>query len=79
MWEFNACVQEYSKMQEDKADMTLATCWQTAAFTGTAFVGKLKKLSHYTRNKKKSTAPEISKDEFELKLAKAERRLTNGS
>ena len=78
LWEFNACVKEYSKMQEDKADMALSSCWQTAAFTGSAFAGKLKKLSYYKRDNQKSQAPKVDKNEFDRKLADAERRLSGG-
>lgn len=72
-------MKEYSQMQEDMADKELALCWQTAAFTGAAFAGKLKKLSRYKQDNKKANAPKISKEKFERKLADAERRGNNGS
>ena len=79
LWEFNACVAEYSKMQEEKCKEQIAKSWQIANFTGAAFAGKLRKLSTYLKNETKSTAPKVSKDEFNKKLAEAERRLANGS
>lgn len=79
LWEFNACVAEYNKMQEEKGKEQIALCWQTANFTGAAFAGKLRKLSTYLKDDKKTTAPKVSKDEFDKKLAEAERRLADGS
>ena len=79
LWEFNACVAEYSKMQEEKCKEQVAKSWQVANFTGAAFAGKLRKLSTYLKNETKSTAPKVSKDEFNKKLAEAERRLADGS
>lgn len=66
-------------MQEDKADMALSTCWQSANFTGAAFGGKLKKLDYYKQKSVKSVAPQVSKDDFDKKLAEAERRMKDGS
>lgn len=79
LWEFNACVAEYNKMQEEKDKEQIALCWQTANFTGAAFAGKLRKLSHYLKDNQKAVAPKVSKDEFNKKLAEAERRLADGS
>ena len=79
LWEFNACVAEYSKMQEEKNKEQIAKSWQVANFTGAAFAGKLRKLSTYLKDKTKDTAPMVSKDEFNKKLAEAERRLADGS
>ena len=78
LWEFNACVAEYNKMQEEKDKEQIALCWQTANFTGAAFAGKLRKLSHYLKDNQKAVAPKVSKDEL-TKLAEAERRLADGS
>ena len=79
LWEFNSCVAEYSKMQEEKYKEQIAKSWQVANFTGTAFAGKLRKLSTYLKDNQKATAPKVSKDEFDKKLAEAERRLADGS
>lgn len=70
---------EYNKMQEEKSKEQIAKSWQTANFTGAAFAGKLRKLSTYLKDNQKVTAPKISKDEFNKKLAEAERRLADGS
>lgn len=74
LWEFNLCVQEYNEIQKEKIQNDTASAWQTANFTGAAFCGKLKKLSYYLKEKETVHAPEISKDEFDRKLAEAERR-----
>ncbi|MFT3951176.1 MAG: hypothetical protein QM689_04380 [Oscillospiraceae bacterium] len=66
-------------MQQEKSDYTLAECWQTAAFTGAAFGGKLRQLKHYRKQDKKAVAPAVSKDEFERKLAEAERMAADGT
>lgn len=81
LWEFNACVNEYNKMQSERADELTAMAWQTANFTGAAFAGKLRKLNFYLeqRHPSKAQAPKISRDEFDKKLAMAERRLGDGS
>lgn len=71
LWELNACVAAYNDLKQSEGKNTIATCWQTANFTGAAFAGKLKKLSHYIKDAQKSSAPPISKDDFERKLAKA--------
>ncbi len=72
LWELNNCVAAYNKMQEDAVKERLAASWQTANFVGAAFCGKLRKLDHYMdRINKKCTAPKISKEEFEQKLAQA--------
>jgi len=73
LWELNACVKEYTKTQQENSDRDFTLCWQTAAFTGSAFGGKLKKLSAYQKDNKKANAPNISKEEFEQRLAMAER------
>lgn len=74
LWELNSCVRAHNKKQQSKGKEQLATCWQTAAFTGAAFGGKLKKLSRYIKDDKKTEAPKISKQEFEEKLRQAEAR-----
>lgn len=79
LWEFNACVSEYSKMQEEKYKEQIAKSWQVANFTGAAFAGKLRKLSTYLKDETKNTAPKVSKDDFERKLAEAEGRLSDGT
>lgn len=73
MWEYNACAREYADMQADKAEECLLTCWQTANFVGAAVWGKLRKPSHYKRDRSKSQAPRVSKEQFEQALAKARR------
>ena len=79
LWEFVRCCEAYKKMQEVEAKNALAQAWQTAAFTGAAFAGKLKKFDHYAKNEKK-TAPKISRDEFERKLQLLnERSAANGT
>lgn len=79
LWEFNTCVSEYSKMQEEKGKEQVAKSWQTANFTGAAFAGKLRKLSTYLKDETKNTAPKVSKEEFDKKLAEAERRFADGA
>ncbi|MDE5946341.1 MAG: hypothetical protein K2G63_03395 [Oscillospiraceae bacterium] len=76
LWEFNICVQEYNEMQSEKSKNDTTNAWQTANFTGAAFCGKLKKLDDYLKQSV-SKAPQISKNEFEEKLAEAERRAKN--
>ena len=67
-------------MQSEKLQNETANAWQTANFTGAAFCGKLRKLKYYLKqmeSEKVKKAPKISKDDFERKLAEAERRLKN--
>ena len=66
-------------MQEEKCKEQIAKSWQVANFTGAAFAGKLRKLSTYLKDNPKATAPKVSKDEFDKKLAEAERRFADGS
>lgn len=66
-------------MQEEQNKEKVAISWQTANFTGAAFAGKLRKLSTYLKDSRKVTAPKVSKEEFNKKLAEAERRLADGS
>lgn len=66
-------------MQSERASELVSTAWQTANFTGAAFAGKLRKLSHYKKDGKKANAPKIGKEEFEDKLAKAKAGVTDGS
>lgn len=78
-WELNACINEYNKMQEEQNKEKVAISWQTANFTGAAFAGKLRRLSTYLKDNQKVTSPKVSKEEFNKKLAEAERRLADGS
>ncbi len=73
LWEFNICIQEHNKMQLEKMQNDTARSWQTANFTGASFCGKLRKLDYYLGQLGVSNAPKISKEEFEKRLAKAER------
>lgn len=77
LWEFNACVEAYNKQKEAQSKEQTAKCWQTGYFAGAAFVGKLKPLRNYI--KEKSAAPKVSKDEFERRLKLAEGRALDGS
>ena len=67
------CLRAYNARQEGKAKEQLAVSWQTANFMGAAFAGKLRRLSAYIKDGKKATAPKISQEEFEKKLAKVRR------
>jgi len=73
LWEFNICIQEYNKMQSENMQNDTANSWMTANFTGAAFCGKLRKLEYYLKQREVNKAPEISKNDFERKLADAER------
>lgn len=75
LWEFTICVKEYSKMQLEEIRRDTENSWKTANFTGAAFCGKLKKLDYYIKQKEVINSPKVSKDEFERKLAEAERRM----
>lgn len=81
LWEFVCCVKAYNRKQDIEAKDRLAIAWQTAAFVGAAFAGKLKSLKSYIKeidnNGTKDTAPVVSREEFESKLAEAERRLND--
>lgn len=82
MWEFAACVGAHNRKIKAESKDKLAQAWQTAALTGAAFAGKLKKFKYYAdkldASEKKTTAPKISREEFEKKLRKAEGRAKNG-
>ena len=73
MWEFNLCVKEYNLMQKENQKKEISKAWHIANFTGAAFAGKLKKLSHYLDDTAAEKAPIISKEEFDRKLKEAER------
>lgn len=45
--------------------------WQIANFVGSAFSGELRDLAYYLDESQVSTAPKISKEEFEEKLKRA--------
>lgn len=81
-WEFAACVRAHNRKIKAEGRDKLAQAWQTAALTGAAFAGKLKKLKYYMDkidgDTKKSSAPKISREEFEEKLRIAEGRAGNG-
>lgn len=74
LWEFNTCVQAHNAAQKEAKKERLTTCWQIAAFTGAAFAGKLKKLDRYIKEAQRVDAPKVDKDEFEKRLAAAERK-----
>jgi hypothetical protein len=71
LWEFVALQSEWIKMQEEESRNILRTAWLTAKFSGSAFAGKLRKLETYMHDAKRTAAPKVSRDEFDLKLAKA--------
>ena len=73
LWEFNSCVRAYAERQKQLAEQAHQQAWQTAAYTGAAFAGKLKDYKHYTKKAKKAQAPKISEEEFERKLELAKR------
>ena len=58
----------YAERQKQLAEQAHQQAWQTAAYTGAAFAGKLKDYKYYTKKAKKVQAPKISKEEFERKL-----------
>jgi len=68
LWEFNACIKAYNKRKQNSTKEQIGFCWQTAAFTGAAFNGKLKRLNHYLKDDRHSKAPQVDRDEFERKL-----------
>lgn len=73
LWELNSCVKAYNRRRRDEARDNFTVSWQTAALCGAAFAGKLKKLNYYLdkTGTEKSSAPKISKAEFEEKLKAA--------
>lgn len=72
LWEFNNCIMAYNKMAEKTGKERLIQAWETAAFTGSAFAGKLRKLDNYVKDETATNnAPSIGKDEFEKKLKRA--------
>lgn len=71
LWELNAAVKARNEHRRAESKRELALCWQTASFTGAAFGGKLKRLSHYLRDDQKQAAPQVSREEFERRLAAA--------
>lgn len=83
LWEFNACTRAYNRRQEITGKEQLAISWQTAAFTGAAFAGKLKKLSYYMAKMQgkhaKTHAPKISRQDFERKLKLLEGGAVDGT
>lgn len=50
LWEFNACIRAYNRKAQQDGKRELLGAWQTAAFTGAAFGGKLKKFGNYMRD-----------------------------
>ena len=79
LWELNACVKAYNAKKRDENEARFVESWQTAALTGAAFAGKLRRLSYYIKDTRKTTAPQIGMDEFEARLRLAEeRRMADG-
>ncbi len=68
LWEFQRCIQAYNDRQQRAAREALATAWQTAAFVGAAFAGKLRRLDAYLKETETTKAPQLSKEEFERRL-----------
>lgn len=77
LWEFNAIVFRFNELERCKADETTAKAWQTAAFTGRAFRGKLRSLKTYLKENTKQSAPKVDKSEFEKRLAQAKEAALN--
>ena len=71
LWEFNNCIAAYNKMVEKTGKERLIQAWETAAFTGSAFAGKLRKLDNYVKDDASKKAPHVGKDEFETRLKRA--------
>ncbi len=72
LWELNACIEAYNIQQKAKGKEQIELCWMTANLTGAAFAGKLKPLKQYIKDDSKTTAPKVSKDEFEQRLQAAQ-------
>lgn len=64
-------------MQKDRYKIDTAQAWKAANFTGAAVHGCLKDLSEYTGENTK-TAPKISYEEFDRRLAEIEGGVVNG-
>jgi hypothetical protein len=79
LWEFNCCVRAYNEKQAGEGQEQIAISWQTAALTGAAFAGKLKRLNHYLKDNETKRAPAISREEFDERLKRAERRVCDGA
>lgn len=50
LWEFNSCVKGFNDTRAANEKLSFVRVWETAALTGSAFAGKLKKLGHYTKD-----------------------------
>ncbi|MTI95384.1 MAG: hypothetical protein FH749_07830 [Firmicutes bacterium] len=79
MWEFNHCIKAYNRKQNAAERERVATAWQTGAFAGAAFNGKLRKLNNYLKDKESVKAPKVSKEKFEAAAKAAERRRHGGT
>lgn len=79
LWELNTCVAEHNKMQAENNKTQVANNWQVANFTGAAFSGKLRKLSTYLKDRTKKSPQKITKEDFNKKLAAAERGRVDGT
>ena len=71
LWELTACVRAHNQKQRNAGKEQLAIAWQTAAFAGAAFAGKLRKLDTYIKDDQKQAAPVVDRSEFEKRLAAA--------
>lgn len=62
----------FNAKAKEKSEEILISDWRIANFTGAAFAGKLKSLSHYTESDNITVAPKMDKDEFERRVKLAE-------
>lgn len=79
LWEFNNCVSAFNEKQKERSRESLVQAWQIANFVGAAFSGKLRDPAYYLEESQVSTAPKISKDEFEEKLKRAQEAMNIGN
>lgn len=79
LWEFNNCVAAFNEQQAERSKEMTALAWQTANFVGAAFAGKLRKLSWYLDEAVTHAAPQVSKEEFERRLALAQEVNADGN
>lgn len=72
LWEFNAYAHAYNKKMRDDADRNTMLAYSIAVFTNAGLRGKLKSLKHYIKPHETGVKrPQISKEEFDRKLALA--------
>lgn len=72
------CLREFNARQRVAGKEQTAVAWATAAFTGAAFAGKLRKLDHYLKDQDKAQAPAVDRETFDAKLKAAQAATAKG-